>query len=138
MADSRLIKFARNSQYQPTDNFVRLDFDFFLCGIFALRLTRSAVGGAAAYILTFLILFRMTYESGHPQEFCGLLLSLVNSPEQAENLPFSSDKTAFAGQTFRLQYSPDEQINPSVPNNLLLRLLDSDGKLIVSLPFITE
>ncbi|CAN5863946.1 hypothetical protein BH24ACI1_BH24ACI1_13720 [soil metagenome] len=46
----------------------------FLCGIFALRLNRSAVGGAAAYILTFLILFRMTNEPGHPQEFCGLLL----------------------------------------------------------------
>jgi hypothetical protein len=46
----------------------------FLCGIFAFRLTRSAAGGAAAYILTFLILSRMTYEPGHPQELCGLLL----------------------------------------------------------------
>jgi hypothetical protein len=45
-----------------------------LCGVFAYRLTRSAIGGAAAYILAFLILFRMTYEPGHPQEFCGLLL----------------------------------------------------------------
>ncbi len=64
-------------------------------------------------------------------------LSLIKSPERAKNLPLLPDNAAFAGQTFRLQYSADEQINPSVQNNLLLRLLDSDGKLIASLPFIT-
>lgn len=46
----------------------------FLCGIFTFRLTRSTLSGAAAYILTFLILFRTVYEPGHPQELCGLLL----------------------------------------------------------------
>ncbi len=64
--------------------------------------------------------------------------SLINSPERAKNLPLLQDNTAFAGQTFRLQYSSNEQINPSVKNNLLLRLLNSDGKLIASLPFISE
>jgi len=44
------------------------------CGIFASKLTRSNLCGAAAYILTFLILFRTTHESGHPQELCGFLL----------------------------------------------------------------
>ena len=46
----------------------------FLSGVFAFRLTRSAAGGAAAYVLTFLILFRTAFEAGHPQELCGLLL----------------------------------------------------------------
>ncbi len=64
--------------------------------------------------------------------------SLINSPEQAKNLSLLQDNIAFAGQTFRLQYSSDEKINPSVKNNLLLRLLNSDGKLIASLPFISE
>lgn len=64
--------------------------------------------------------------------------SLINSPEQAKNLSPLQDNTAFAGQTFRLQYSSDEKINPSAKNNLLLRLLDSDSKLIASLPFISE
>ncbi len=49
----------------------------FLSGIFAFRLTRSALSGAAAYILTFLILFRTAYEPGHPQELCGLLLIIA-------------------------------------------------------------
>lgn len=64
--------------------------------------------------------------------------SLINLPEQAKNLPLLQDNIAFAGQTFRLRYSSDEKIDPSVKNNLLLRLLDSDGKLIASLPFISE
>lgn len=45
-----------------------------LCGLFTNKITKSAIGGAAAYILTFLILFRTAYEPGHPQELCGLLL----------------------------------------------------------------
>jgi hypothetical protein len=64
--------------------------------------------------------------------------SLVNSPKQAKNIPVSQDNAALAGQTFRFQYSSDDKINPSVKNNLLLRLLNSDGKLIASLPFISE
>ena len=43
------------------------------CSLFTYRLTRSTLASAAAYALSFLILTRIVYEAGHPQEWCGVL-----------------------------------------------------------------
>jgi hypothetical protein len=46
----------------------------FGCGIFAFRITRSALFSAVSYILSFVILARTVAEPGHPQDICGLII----------------------------------------------------------------
>lgn len=76
-----------------------------LCGIFTSKLSRSAIGGAAAYVLTFLILFRTTHESGHPQEICGflLVLSLLLLVDKPENRWFVA-RLGLLGATIALLF----------------------------------
>ena len=44
-------------------------------GLVAFRMTRSALGGAAAYALFFLTLFAVGYIPAHPQELCTVLVA---------------------------------------------------------------
>ena len=48
-----------------------------VCGAIAWRLTGSVIAGWAGIIFVFEVLRMSISEPGHPQEFCGLLLSLV-------------------------------------------------------------
>ena len=51
-------------------------FTALLCSLFSFRVTGSLLLAAGVYLLTFIMLWTLTNEPGHPQEFCALLLAV--------------------------------------------------------------